>query len=303
MAHKLDWGVRGVMLPMITPFTTELEIDWAGLDTLVDWAIEDVGVDALVPVGTTGESPTLSHSEHIEVFTRVIQRTAGRVPVVPGAGSNSTKEAIELTQAAKDAGAAATLQVCPYYNKPSQQGLYDHFAAIARSVDLPMILYNIPGRTGRNIEAATIVRLWEEVPQVVGVKEASGDVQQAMHILAGTERETFQVYSGEDIMTFSLLSLGGSGAIAAVAHVIGREIKQMCHMIWDGDLEGARAIHFRTMDLVEALFAEPNPIPVKKAVEWLGLPAGPLRPPLADMTNAGQERLREIMTAGGWLRQ
>lgn len=301
MVKKMEWGLRGVILPLITPFNADLSVDWDGLRTLVDHYVDEVKVDGLVPCGTTGESPTLSHPEHAEVIRVVTERTAGRVPVIAGTGSNATNEAIALTQAAKEAGVDASLQVCPYYNKPTQAGLFAHFKAIADAVDLPMIIYNIPGRTSRNIEPATIIKLSAEVPQVVGLKDASADLHQAMEILRATDRDTFQVYSGEDIMTFALLCHGGAGAIAAVAHVIARETRAMCDAVWMGDLATARELHFRTMPLVDALFIEPNPIPVKQAVEWMELPAGPLRPPLSPMTDAGKAVLREIMQAGGWL--
>lgn len=300
---KLEWGLRGVIVPLVTPFQEDLGIDWDGLRRLVDFYIEDFACDGLVPCGTTGESPTLSHQEHEDVIKVVTEHTAGRVPVIAGAGSNSTREAIELTRAAKEAGVDATLQVCPYYNKPSQEGIFNHFRAIGEAVDLPMVLYNIPGRTGRNIDPGTIIRLWAEVPQVVGLKDASGDLVQAMAVLRGTERDSFQVYSGEDIMTFALLCLGGAGAIAAVAHVVGREVKDMCSAVWSGDYERARELHFSTMPVVEALFVEPNPTPVKQALEWMGLPAGPLRPPLERMSERGQAVLRAAMEAGGWIEQ
>ncbi len=301
MVAKMEWGLRGVIVPLVTPFHDDLSIDWDGLRRLVDFYIEDFACDGLVPCGTTGESPTLSHQEHEDVIRVVTEHTAGRVPVIAGAGSNSTREAVALTQAAKAAGVDATLQVCPYYNKPSQEGIFNHFRAIGEAVDLPMILYNIPGRTGRNIDPATIVRLWQDVPQVVGVKDASGDLQQAMAVLRGTDRDSFQVYSGEDIMTFALLCHGGAGAIAAVAHVVGREVKEMCTAVWSGDLDRARELHFLTMPVVDALFIEPNPTPVKQALEWMGLPAGPLRPPLERMTERGQAILRSAMEAGGWI--
>lgn len=301
MIEKLEWGLRGVILPLVTPFHDDLTIDQEGLRRLVDFYVEEMPCDGLVPCGTTGESPTLSHEEHEEVVQLVVDYADGRVPVIAGAGSNSTREAIELTLSAKKAGASATLQVCPYYNKPPQEGIFRHFQAIAEAVDLPVILYNIPGRTGRNIDPATVIRLWEEVPQVVGLKDASGDLVQAMTILQATERATFQVYSGEDIMTYPLLCLGASGAIAAVAHVIGREVKEMCEAVWAGDLERAREIHFHTMPVVEALFLEPNPIPVKQALEWMELPAGPLRPPLVPMSDSGKSTLRIVLEAGGWI--
>ena len=301
MVNKMEWGLRGVVLPLITPFKDDLTVDWDGLRMLVDHYVDEVKVDGLVPCGTTGESPTLSHPEHAEVIRVVAAHTAGRVPVIAGTGSNATSEAIDLTRAAKEAGVDASLQVCPYYNKPTQGGLFAHFKAIAEAVDLPMIIYNIPSRAGRNIDPATIVRLWAEVPQVVGLKDASADLHQAMEVLRATDRETFQVYSGEDVMTFALTCHGGAGAIAAVAHVIGRETREMCDAVWAGDLVTARELHFRTMPLVDALFLEPNPIPVKQAVQWMGLPAGPLRLPLGCMSDSGKKVLREAMEAGGWL--
>ena len=301
MAAKVEWGLRGVILPLITPFKDDLSVDYEGLARLVDYYIEEVKVDGLVPCGTTGESATLSHTEHADVIRAVVDRTKRRVPVIASTGSNSTREAIDLTQMAREVGADATLQVGPYYNKPTQQGLFQHFQTIAQAAGLPMVIYNIPGRTSRNIEPQTIIRLWREVPQVVGLKDSSGDLHQAMEIYRGTDPATFKIYSGEDIMTFSLLCHGAAGAIAAVAHVVGKEVKAMCQAVWEGRIAEARAIHYRIMDVVDALFVEPNPTPVKQAVEWLGLPAGPLRPPLAHLTPAGQDILSKAMKAGGWL--
>lgn len=302
MVQKVNWGLRGVIIPLITPFLDDLSVDYRGLARLVDYYIEEVGCDGIVPCGTTGESATLSHKEHADVIKAVVEQTRGRVPVIASAGSNSTQEAVELTRLAEELGADATLQVGPYYNKPTQQGLFNHFAAIAKVSHLPMILYNIPGRTSRNIEPETIIRLWEEVPEVVGLKDASADLHQAMRILQRTDRDTFQVYSGEDIMTLSLLCHGAAGAIAAVAHVVGREVKAMCEAVWTDRLAEARRIHYQIMDVVDALFVEPNPTPVKQAVEWLGLPAGPLRPPLERLTPSGQAILRSAMVTGGWLK-
>ncbi len=301
MAAKVEWGLRGVILPLITPFKDDLSVDYEGLARLVDYYVEEVKVDGLVPCGTTGESATLSHKEHADVIRAVVEHTKGRVPVIASTGSNSTREAIELTQSARELGADATLQVGPYYNKPTQQGLFNHFQAISQATGLPMVIYNIPGRTSRNIEPQTIIRLWREVPQVVGLKDSSGDLHQAMEIYRGTDPATFSIYSGEDIMTFSLLCHGAAGAIAAVAHVVGREVKAMCEAVWQGRIADARDIHYRLMEVIDALFVEPNPTPVKQAVAWLGLPAGPLRPPLARLTPAGQEVLGRAMKAGGWL--
>jgi 4-hydroxy-tetrahydrodipicolinate synthase len=298
---KVEWNLRGVIIPLITPFNDDLSVDHAGLARLVDYYVEEVGCDGIVPCGTTGESATLSHKEHVDVIRAVIQQTRRRVPVIASAGSNSTREAVELTCLAEELGADATLQVGPYYNKPTQEGLFHHFAAIAGASRLPLIVYNIPGRTSRNIEPQTIARLWREIPQVIGLKDASADLHQAMDIYRSTDPATFSIYSGEDIMTFSLLCHGAAGAIAAVAHVVGREVRAMCDAVWEGRLGEARDIHYRIMDVVDALFVEPNPTPVKQAVEWLGLPAGPLRPPLERLTPAGQEVLRSALRAGGWL--
>ena len=301
MVAKVQWDLRGVIVPLVTPFKEDLSVDFAGVARLVDYFIEEVGCDGLVPCGTTGESTTLSHEEHVEVIRTVVRQTKGRVPVIASAGSNSTREATHLTKMAEEVGADATLQVGPYYNKPTQEGLFNHFAAVAAASRLPLIIYNIPGRTSRNIEPRTIIRLWRETANVVGLKDCSNDVHQTMEIYRSTDPETFKIYCGEDIMTLTLLCHGGAGAIAAVAHVVGREVKAMCDAVWDGRLSDARAVHYRIMDVVDALFVEPNPTPVKQALDWLGLPAGPLRPPLERMTPAGQEVLRAAMQAGGWL--
>ena len=301
MAAKVEWNLRGVIVPLITPFNEDLSVDYRGVATLVDYFVEEVGCDALVPCGTTGESATLSHAEHIDVVKAVVKQTRHRVPVIASAGSNSTREAIELTKSAKEVGADATLQVGPYYNKPTQSGLYNHFAAVAAASGLPLIVYNIPGRTSRNIEPQTIIRLWNEIPTVVGLKDCSNDLHQTMTIYRSTDPESFKIYCGEDLLTLTLLCHGAAGAIAAVAHVVGKEVRAMCEAVWGGRLTEAREVHYRIMDVVDALFVEPNPTPVKQALEWLGLPAGPLRPPLERLSPNGQEVLRRTMQAGGWL--
>ena len=302
MTAKVEWNLRGVIVPLITPFKDDLSVDFAGVATLVDYYIEEVGCDGLVPCGTTGESATLSHKEHAEVIEAVVKQARGRVPVIASAGSNSTSEAVALTRLAAELG-----RRCDPPGRPLLQQAHPElassttYAAIAAASDLPLIVYNIPGRTSRNIEPKTIIRLWEEVPNVVGLKDCSCDMHQTMEIYRGTDPETFKIYSGEDIMTLSLLAHGAAGAIAAIAHVVGPEVKQMCAAMGAGLVEEARDIHYRIMDVVDALFVEPNPTPVKQAVEWLGLPAGPLRPPLERMTPAGQQVLRAALVAGGWL--
>lgn len=287
---------RGCYIPLVTPFKEGGEVDEAGLRALVNHLIEVEGVDGLVPCGTTGESPTLSHEEHGRVIEVVVQEARGRVPVIAGTGSNSTAEAIEMTKHAEEVGADATLQVCPYYNKPMQDGLLAHFEAIAKTTNLPVILYNIPGRTGRNIEPETLVAL-SQVDNVVGVKDACGDLAQTMRVLEATRKKEkpFFVLSGEDALTFSMMGLGGHGGICAVGNVIGREYTEMIHLMLEGKTDEAREIHYKTLPVVRALFLETNPIPVKEAMNMMGLPAGALRLPLTPMKEVNREVLRKAL--------
>jgi 4-hydroxy-tetrahydrodipicolinate synthase len=293
-----NWS--GIHIPIITPFKDDFRIDEDGLRRLVDYLIEEQKADSLVPCGTTGESPTLSHAEHHRVIEIVISAAAGRVPVIAGTGSNATQEAIEMTKHAEQAGAAASLQVCPYYNKPEQEGLMAHFAAIAKSTSLPLILYNIPGRTGRLIEVKTLIQL-AQIDNIVGVKDAAANINQTMALLAATRRmdKKFYVLCGEDALTFSSLCLGGDGAIAAVGHVIGNELHEMMQAFARGDYKAAQDIHFRTLDVVNALFIETNPVPVKTALAMMGQPAGKLRLPLTPMRAETREVLRQSLKVLG----
>jgi 4-hydroxy-tetrahydrodipicolinate synthase len=295
-----NWS--GVHIPIITPFRDDTSVDEDGLRRLVDYLIEEQKADSLVPCGTTGESPTLSPQEHHRVIELVIEAAAGRVPVIAGTGSNSTREAIEMTKHAEQAGAAASLQVCPYYNKPEQHGLVAHFEAIARETSLPLILYNIPGRTGRLIEVKTLLEL-AQVDNIIGVKDAAANINQTMALLAATRTmsKKFYVLCGEDALTFSSLCLGGDGAIAAVGHVIGKELHEMLQAFARGDYKAAQDIHFRTLDVVNALFIETNPVPVKTALELMGHPAGRLRLPLVPMRPQNREVLRQALQALGKL--
>jgi len=295
---QYNWS--GIHIPIITPFQDDDSIDEDGLRRLVDYCIEEQKADGLVPCGTTGESPTLSHAEHQRVIEIVIQAAAGRVPVIAGTGSNSTRAAIDMTRRAEQAGAAASLQVCPYYNKPEQHGLIAHFEAIAKHTSLPIILYNIPGRTGRLIEWKTLVEL-ARIDNIVGVKDAAANISQSMALLAVTRTlsKKFYVLSGEDALTYPLLCLGGDGAIAAVAHVIGKELHEMMQAMARGDYKAAQDIHFRTLDVVNALFIETNPVPVKTAMEMMGQPAGKLRLPLVPMRAETRAHLRQCLQALG----
>ncbi|MGV8059303.1 MAG: 4-hydroxy-tetrahydrodipicolinate synthase [Smithellaceae bacterium] len=290
-----NWS--GCHVPIITPFKDDYSIDETGLRKLVNYYIEEIKCDGLVPCGTTGESPTLDKEEHHRVMKIVIDETAGRVPVMVGTGSNSTKEAIEMTKYAEDAGASASLQVCPYYNRPSQSGLLKHFETIARATRLPLFVYNIPSRTGVLIEAKTMLAL-AEIDNIIGMKDACGNLMLTMEIIRATRAgsKKFFVLCGEDALTFPMMALGGDGGILAVSHVIGREYYEMIHLCLSGKVDEAREIHFRTLPVVSALFIETNPVPVKEALSMLGLPAGKLRLPLVPLAPENRKLLRNILT-------
>jgi len=292
----------GCHIPIVTPFKDDYSVDEEGLKRLVNYLIEEEGVDGIVPCGTTGESPTLSHKEHGQVIDIVIKEVGGRVPVTAGTGSNSTQEAIDMTKHAEDMGADASLQVCPYYNKPTQSGLIRHFEAIAKNTKIPHFIYNIPSRTGKNIEPQTIIEL-SKIDNIIGLKDASGSLMQTMEIIEGTKDSPgkFYILSGEDALTYPMICLGGDGAISAVANVIGSEYTKMCKLAKAGEYEKAREIHYRTLPLVRALFIESNPAPVKEALNMMGLPAGKLRMPLVELRPENRKVLREALQDMGRL--
>ena len=293
----------GCHIPLITPFKDDLSVDEKGLRKLVNYYIEEIGCDGLVPSGTTGESPTLDHKEHARVIEIVIEETKGRVPVMAGTGSNSTKEAIEMTKHAEGSGASASLQVCPYYNRPTQDGLLKHFEAIAMSTKLPLFIYNIPSRSARLIEAKTMIAL-SQIDNIIGMKDACGDMMITMDIIRATRmsQKKFYVLSGEDALTFSMLGLGGDGGILAVAHVIGKEYREMINLFRSGKISEAREIHFKTLPVVKALFIETNPVPVKEALTMMGLPSGKLRLPLVPLRPENREVLRNTLIQSGHLK-
>jgi len=293
----------GCHVPIITPFRDDLSIDEAGLRRLVNYYIEEVGCDGLVPCGTTGESPTLDNHEHVKVIEIVVNETKGRVPVIAGTGSNSTREAIEMTKHAEDAGASASLQVCPYYNRPTQDGLLRHFEAVASETNLPLIIYNIPSRTGRLIEAKTMVEL-SKIDNICGMKDACGDLMMTMEIMRATRssKKKFYVLCGEDALTFPMMTLGGDGGILAVAHVVGKEYREMTRLYLSGNINAARDIHFKTLPVVQALFIETNPVPVKEALNMMGLPAGKPRLPLVPLRPENRETLRNVLIQSGFLK-
>jgi len=294
----------GCHVPLITPFKDDYSLDEPGLRRLVNYFIEEEKCDGLVPCGTTGESPTLSNAEHDRVIEIVIDEARGRVPVMAGTGSNSTEEAIQRTRHAEHAGAAASLQVCPYYNRPTQDGILAHFEAVAKATRLPLFIYNIPSRTGRLIEAKTMIAL-SKIDNIIGMKDACGDMMITMDIMRATRQSSkkFYVLCGEDALTFSMMGLGGDGGIMAVANVIGKEYYQMIHLMLEGKIDQAREIHYKTLPAVRALFIESNPAPAKEAMNMMGLPAGKLRLPLVSLRPESRETLRKALVQIGRLKE
>jgi 4-hydroxy-tetrahydrodipicolinate synthase len=286
----------GVTVALITPFRSG-EVDYAALGRLVSWHIEQ-GTDCLAPVGTTGESPTLDHEEHERVIATVVERAAGRIKIMPGTGSNSTREAIRLTKFARRAGADGALLVGPYYNKPTQEGYYRHFAAVAEAVDLPLVVYNIPGRTGSNILPETIARL-ARLPTIVAIKEATGSLDQASQIAALFE---LTILSGDDSLTLPLMSIGGRGVISVVGNIVPRTVKTMVAAFDAGRTGEAREWHRKLFPLCrDMLGAATNPIPLKTAMRLLGQDTGELRLPLCGMDAAGEARVRQTLVDYGLL--
>jgi 4-hydroxy-tetrahydrodipicolinate synthase len=287
----------GAMVALITPFQGG-EIDFRTLDELIDFQLEN-GIDAISPCGTTGESPTLSHSEHKEVIERVVKAVGGNVPVIAGAGSNSTAEAIELTAFSKKVGADATLQVCPYYNKPTQEGFYQHFKVIAEEVDLPMVLYNIPGRCGgTGLTVDTVVRL-AEIENVVAIKESTGRLDMASEIAA---RCDITIISGDDSLTLPIASVGGKGVISVVANIVPADVKAMTDLILEGDFTSALKWHKKLFTLCrDMLGLATNPIPVKAAMSMLNMAPEELRLPMTPLDEKTKAVLRQTLKEYGLL--
>jgi 4-hydroxy-tetrahydrodipicolinate synthase len=286
----------GAMVALVTPFQ-DGQIDFQTLDELVEFQL-DGGIDGIVPVGTTGESPTLSHEEHKLVIERVVKVAGGQVPVIAGAGSNSTAEAIELTAFSKKVGADATLQVGPYYNKPMQEGFYQHFKAIAEEVDLPVVLYNIPGRCGAGMTPETIARL-AEVENIVAIKEATGSLDQASEIAT---RCDITIISGDDSLTLPLASVGGKGVISVVANIVPTDVKAMTDLILEGDLVSARQWHNKLFALCKSMLTlATNPIPIKAAMAMLNMAPEELRLPMTPLEESSRAALKQTLRDYGLL--
>jgi len=286
----------GAMVALVTPFQ-EGEIDFQTLDELIDFQLER-GIDGIVPVGTTGECPTLSPEEHKQVIERVVQAVGGQVPVIAGAGSNSTAEAIEYTEFSKKVGADATLQVGPYYNKPTQEGFYQHFKAIAEEVDLPIVLYNIPGRCGAGMTPETIARL-AEIENIVAIKEATGSLDQASEIAS---RCDITIISGDDSLTLPLASIGGKGVISVVANIVPADVKAMTDLILEGDLVSARQWHKKLFTLCKSMLTlATNPIPIKAAMAILNMASEELRLPMTPLEEDKKVVLEQTLKDYGLL--
>jgi len=287
---------QGSMVALVTPMHPDGSLDHDALRRLVDFQIGN-GTTAIVSVGTTGESPTLDMDEHCDVVRRTVEYAAGRVPVIAGTGANSTSEAIELTRCAKQNGATACLLVTPYYNKPTQEGLYLHHRKIAESVDIPQILYNVPGRTACDMQAATVARL-AGVPNVIGIKEATGNLDRAREILKLIPKN-FELYSGDDATAMEFILLGGKGVISVTTNVAPRAMQDMCAAALQGDARTAQSINDKLMGLHKDLFVEANPIPVKWALEQMGLIESGIRLPLTRLSDAHHDTVRAAMRAAG----
>jgi 4-hydroxy-tetrahydrodipicolinate synthase len=277
---------------MVTPFRNG-KVDEAKVRELVEFHVAN-GTDGLVPAGTTGESPTLSHDEHKRLIEIVVEAARGRLRVIAGTGSNSTAEAIDLTTHAEKAGANGALVVNPYYNKPTQEGLYRHFRAVAESVALPILVYNIQGRTAVNVETDTLARLARDCKNIVGVKEASGSLDQMSQVILACGPE-FTVLSGDDNLTLPLMAVGGHGVISVIANIIPRETADLVHAALDGDWKRARELHYRLLPLARASFIETNPIPIKEAMAMAGMLEPEFRLPMCRMADANRERLRAVL--------
>jgi 4-hydroxy-tetrahydrodipicolinate synthase len=287
----------GSMVALVTPFKNGA-VDWPSLEALIEFHIQN-GTHGIVPCGTTGESATLSHQEHDEVIRAVIKSVNQRVAVIAGTGSNSTDEAVRLTREAEKSGANGALMISPYYNRPTQEGIFQHYKKVAAEVGIPIIIYNIPGRTGSKIEPETLARL-ADIKNIVGVKEATGSVDQAIDVirLCG---DRLAVYSGEDSLIYSLMALGGKGVISTVANVAPKQTAQLTEACLNGDWERGRKIQFDLIPLIRSLFIETNPIPVKTALSLMGRCSGDLRLPMTPMAEGNVKKLRQAMSDFGLL--
>ncbi len=294
----MSLDIRGCGTALVTPFRKDGTLDLDALRRLVQFQLR-AGIDFLVPCGTTGETPTLEHAEYLAVVRTVVQEAGGKVPVFAGVGGNNTRKLIDLAAEVSGLGIQGILSVAPYYNKPTQEGLYQHFRAIAESTNLPMILYNVPGRTSSNLEPATVTRL-SKIANIIGIKEASGSIVQQMEVLAAVP-PAFRVLSGDDAFTFPLMALGGVGIISVVSNEIPAEMTRLAHLLLEGKLEAARQLHFNLLPLMQVNFIETNPIPVKAALAMMGMIEEIYRLPMVPMKAENRTKLEKVLAAQGLL--
>ena len=297
MTQQVVQTIEGSIVAIVTPMFEDGGVDWKGLEKLVEWHVQQ-GTNSIVAVGTTGEASTLSMSEHTQVIKEIIRVVNKRIPVIAGTGANSTREAIELTQEAKELGADAALLVTPYYNKPTQEGLYQHYKAIAEAVDLPQILYNVPGRTGVDMHNDTVVRL-ADIPQIVGIKDATGDVARGAALIASLVGKEMTVYSGDDATAYQLLEKGALGNISVTANIAPQAMSEVCAAALSGNHEQAAALNSKVANLHNILFCESNPIPVKWALHEMGLIGTGIRLPLTPLAQTYRTPLREALQEVG----
>jgi len=288
--------IRGSIVALITPMLADGAVDYAALRRLIDWHIQE-GTDCICVVGTTGESPTVTVEEHCEIIRVSVQQAAGRVPIMAGCGANSTKEAIELAEFAKSVGANCQLQVVPYYNRPTQEGLFQHFSAIAHAVDLPMVLYNVPGRTVADMAHETVLRL-AQVPGIVGIKEATGNIERAQWLIKEAP-EGFAIYSGDDPTAVALMLCGGQGNVSVTANIAPRLMRDLCAAALAGNPRAAMDIQKRLLPLHKGLFVEANPIPVKWAAMRMGLCGSAIRLPLTPLSEPQRPTLESLLQSTG----
>jgi 4-hydroxy-tetrahydrodipicolinate synthase len=294
----MEWDIRGCGTALVTPFRRDGSLDEAALRRLVRCQLSE-GIDFLVPCGTTGETPTLEHGEYLAVIRIVVGEVAGKVPVMAGVGGNNTRKVADLAAEVSSLGVQGILSVAPYYNKPTQEGLYQHFKAIAESSSLPMILYNVPGRTSSNIEPATVARL-SRVPTIIGIKEASGSITQQMQVLNAVD-PGFRVLSGDDAFTFPLMALGGVGVISVASNEVPGPMSSLAHLLLDGRYDEARKLNARLLPLMQANFVETSPIPVKAALAMMGMIEEVYRLPLVPMKAENRTKLEKVLAAQGLL--
>ena len=289
-------SLKGVYTALITPFNEDRSIDYGAMKNLIEFQIKEK-INGLLPMGTTGESPTIKHEDHIKIIEMVIKQVAGRIPVIAGSGSNNTQEAIKMTKLIKELGADYSLQVVPYYNKPNQEGLYRHFMSIADSVDIPQIIYNIPGRTGKNVENSTMFKLAKHA-NVVAVKEASGNIGQIMDIIA-EKLDNFEILAGDDNLTFPVIALGGTGIFSVASNLIPGKMVELTEAALRGDMEKAKELHYKLLPFFKAEFIDTNPIPIKYMMSLKNMVKEVYRLPLCELNDNDKKQVKSVLEKMG----